>query len=167
MSDSEYEEETTYVVFDIGGTVTKEFVEKVSHKDGGCRIIGLEEGQPYLQLGDAVFEGEIDETVGTHLFFEIEERKADTSGLVPLLSSMRSTAEEGPKQQRYTVKYACQTENIVQLTPVTIKPKDDDSLDELLAAKQSASNATIFFDSLAAPSTTESNSPDIEAMEED
>jgi hypothetical protein len=60
------------------------------------------------------------------MIFEIEERKTATTGLLPLLTSMRSDSDEGPKQ-RYTVKYACATENVVTLDAVTLKRKVDET----------------------------------------
>ncbi|CAO3615200.1 unnamed protein product [Mucor hiemalis] len=94
---------------------------------GGCRITGLEEGQPFLQIGDMIFEGEVDETLGTHMIFEIEERKIETTGLLPLLSSIRADNEEATsKQPKYTLKYACQTENIIKMDTVTLEPKREE-----------------------------------------
>lgn len=61
------------------------------------------------------------------MIFEIEERKTATTGLLPLLASMRSNSDEGPKQ-RYTVKYACSTENIITFDVVTLKKKDDETI---------------------------------------
>jgi hypothetical protein len=86
------------------------------------------------------FEGEVDETLGTHLMFEIEERKVETTGLLPLLSSIRGgNNDEGEnsssnnnyeggalssKPQKYTLKYDCSTENIIKMDTVNIKPKE-------------------------------------------
>jgi hypothetical protein len=92
----------------------------------------LEEGQPYLQIGDITLEGEVDETLGTHLFFEVEERAVETSGLGPLLQSMRTEKDDDdnndtntPKQQKYTLKYDCKTDNIIKTESVSLKPKQD------------------------------------------
>ncbi|KAL7308148.1 hypothetical protein PS15m_012038 [Mucor circinelloides] len=122
MSDSEYEyeEESSYVTFDMGKTITSNFVEQKAR--AGCRIVGMEEGQPLLQLGGLTFEGTVDETIGTHLLFEIKEKVHDTKGLLPLLTSMR-TEDDAPKQQKYSVEYFCSTENTVKMDTVTIRPK--------------------------------------------
>jgi hypothetical protein len=86
----------------------------------------LEEGQPYLQIGDITLEGEVDETLGTHLFFEVEERAVETSGLGPLLQSMRTEKDDDDnKQQKYTLKYDCKTDNIIKTESVSLKPKQD------------------------------------------
>jgi hypothetical protein len=102
----------------------------------------LEEGEPYLQIGDVIYKGEIDETLGTQMLFEIEERKTATAGLLPLLASMRSENDEGPKQ-RYTVKYACATENVITLDAVTLRRKDNEltACQEKEAKKKEESNS--------------------------
>ncbi|KAI8354144.1 hypothetical protein EDC96DRAFT_271494 [Choanephora cucurbitarum] len=120
--EDEYEEETTYVVFDLGNTVTSDLLEKTAEA-GGCRIIGLEEGTPLLQLGNITLEGTIDETIGSHLMFEMKEvQPEDNTGLLPLLSSMRSDEAE-TKQQKLELKYTCSTETIVHYDAVMLQPK--------------------------------------------
>ncbi|KAI9474149.1 MAG: hypothetical protein EXX96DRAFT_580761 [Benjaminiella poitrasii] len=118
--EEEYEEESHYVEFDFGTAVSNEHIETIS-KEGGCAIIGLEEGKPYLQLGEMMFRGEIDDSLGTHLLFEINEKQQDRSGLVPLLTSMRDDDEQ--KQQRYTVKYALSTESVIPLESMKLRRK--------------------------------------------
>lgn len=84
----------------------------------------MQEGQPFLQIGDITFEGEVDETLGTHLLFEIEERKVETTGLLPLLSSIRADKEDATqKQQKYTLKYDCSIENVIKMDTVYLEPK--------------------------------------------
>jgi hypothetical protein len=83
----------------------------------------LEEGQPFLQIGDITFEGEVDETLGTHMLFEIEERKVETSGLLPLLSSIRADKEETAQKPKYTLKYDRSIENIIKMDTVILEPK--------------------------------------------
>ncbi|KAI8051890.1 uncharacterized protein B0P05DRAFT_562262 [Gilbertella persicaria] len=121
-SEDEYEEETSYVVFDMGNTITSDFISKAARTKGGCQLIGLEEGTPYLQLGDLIFEGEIDETIGSHMFFEVQEKKQeDNTGLLPLLTSMRSEGDES--KPKITLNYVDSTETIIKFESVTINPK--------------------------------------------
>ncbi|KAL9559487.1 hypothetical protein MBANPS3_000403 [Mucor bainieri] len=135
MSDSEYEyeEEVTtitglltlpglipYLTFDMGRTISSNFVDQKAR--AGCRIVGLEEGRPLLQLGGLTFEGAVDETIGTHLLFEIKEKVHDTKGLLPLLTSMR-TEDDAPKQQKYSTEYFCSTETTIRMDTVTIRPR--------------------------------------------
>lgn len=48
----------------------------------------------------------------------------ETTGLLPLLSSIRADNEDATsKQPKYTLKYACQTENIIKMDTVTLEPK--------------------------------------------
>ncbi|KAI9256253.1 hypothetical protein BY458DRAFT_519509 [Sporodiniella umbellata] len=119
-----YEEESNYVLFDLGTDATETLVEQAIQKDGGCRIIGLEEGQPFLQVGHQIYEGEIDDTIGTHLLFEIQENKRETEGLLPLLSSMR--AENETKQSKYITSYFASTEKVVNCSAITLKHKEDE-----------------------------------------
>lgn len=84
---------------------------------------GVEEGRPLLQLGGLTFEGAVDETIGTHLLFEIKEKVHDTKGLLPLLTSMR-TDDDAPKQQKYSAEYFCSTENTIRMDTVAIRPKE-------------------------------------------
>ncbi|KAK4511845.1 swr complex subunit [Mucor velutinosus] len=123
MSDSEYEyeEESSYVTFDMGRAISSSFVEQKAR--AGCRIVGMEEGRPLLQLGGLTFEGTVDETIGTHLLFEIKEKVHDTKGLLPLLTSMR-TEDDAPKQQKYSAEYFCSTENTIRMDTVTIRPRE-------------------------------------------
>ncbi|KAI9273549.1 hypothetical protein EDC94DRAFT_595224 [Helicostylum pulchrum] len=100
MSDSEYEEETTYVVFDLGKAITPQYIQEMKEKAGGCRVLGLEEGKPYIQIGNMTFEGEVDETIGTHLMFTVEE-----------------------KQKKKVLEYKCTTETVVKMDSITLDTK--------------------------------------------
>lgn len=73
-------------------------------------------------MGELIFEGKVDESIGTHLFFEIEERKAEP-GLLSLLTSIRSDGEEANKPQRYTTTFKFSTDTIVMMEPVTLQAK--------------------------------------------
>ncbi|KAI8372112.1 hypothetical protein BD560DRAFT_395195 [Blakeslea trispora] len=122
--EDEYEEETTYVVFDLGNSVTTDYLEKTTEA-GGCRITGIEEGTPILQVGNITMEGTIDETIGSHLIFEMKEAQPeDNTGLLPLLSSMRSDEAE-PKQQKLELELVCSTESIVNYETIMMKPKQN------------------------------------------
>ncbi|KAI8877936.1 hypothetical protein K501DRAFT_288128 [Backusella circina FSU 941] len=122
--DDEYEyiEEVSYVTLDMGAAATPEYIDQVANNPGGCRLIGLEEGKAYLQLGTFVFEGAPDETIGTHMLFEINESQRETTGLLPLLSSMRSEPTDGPKS-RYVASYLCSTEKYIQMNPISLEKK--------------------------------------------
>lgn len=75
-------------------------------------------------MGELIFQGQVDETIGSHLYFEIEERKSETTGLLPLLTSIRSDTEEASKPQRYTATYKFSTETLVTMEPVTLLKKN-------------------------------------------
>lgn len=60
----------------------------------------MEEGKPYVQIGDMTFEGEVDETVGTHLMFTVEE-----------------------KQKKQVLEYKCSTETTVKMDTITLETK--------------------------------------------
>ena len=70
-NDSEYEEESSYVVLDLGSAIGIERIPYVKH----FHLIGMEENRPVLQLGNFVFQGQVDETVGTDLIFHGADKK--------------------------------------------------------------------------------------------
>lgn len=104
------------------------------------------------------FEGQVNETIGTHLMFEMEERKVETSGLLPLLSSIRgddstTTSENdnsetlavtAAKPQKYTLKYDCSTENIIKMDTVNIRPKQEPEKEETDPTDDGATLAALF-----------------------
>lgn len=82
---------------------------------------GLEEGRPYLQLGDITLEGTVDETIGTHLLFEMQDRGLDSTNILSSITPSRADTE--PKELRKALKYECSTENVITLETVTLTPK--------------------------------------------
>ncbi|KAJ3281571.1 hypothetical protein HK104_011393 [Borealophlyctis nickersoniae] len=81
-SSEEYEEETTYVVLDLGSDFTKEMIEAAATVHDGVSLIngnqrktkkmylqGLDTPTPFLRVGNLIYKGTLDQTVGTDLIF--------------------------------------------------------------------------------------------------
>ncbi|CAO3593539.1 unnamed protein product [Absidia cylindrospora] len=84
-SDSDYIEETSYVIVDLSANLTEEAIRTLTEERGGMAMTNLTESPIYAQLGTQTFCGELDNPVGSYLLFEMEEKKTDTSGLLPML----------------------------------------------------------------------------------
>ncbi|KAI8820825.1 uncharacterized protein EV422DRAFT_596095 [Fimicolochytrium jonesii] len=67
--EDEWEEETKYVVLDLGTEVDAETVQAAAAKYEGLSIIGLDTATPVLRIGNMVFKGALDRTLGTDLIF--------------------------------------------------------------------------------------------------
>lgn len=64
-------------------------------------------------------EGTIDETIGTHLMFEMQD-KDQPKNVPPMpITPNKITPKEGKK----TLVYECSTENIITMETVTLLPK--------------------------------------------
>ncbi|KAI8827286.1 uncharacterized protein EV422DRAFT_34744 [Fimicolochytrium jonesii] len=67
--EDEWEEETKYLVLDVGTEVDAETVQAAATKYEGLSIIGLDTPTPILRVGNMVFKGSLDRTLGTDLIF--------------------------------------------------------------------------------------------------
>ncbi|GAN07873.1 hypothetical protein MAM1_0180c07377 [Mucor ambiguus] len=131
MSDSEYEYEEEVAIIELltlpdlipSSSLVTTYLKCIENMSAHHGMQGVEEGRPLLQLGGLTFEGAVDETIGTHLLFEIKEKVHNTKGLLPLLTSMR-TEDDAPKQQKYSTEYFCSTESTIRMDTVTIRPKE-------------------------------------------
>ncbi|KAG0175121.1 hypothetical protein DFQ28_005032 [Apophysomyces sp. BC1034] len=117
--DDEYEEESTYVVFDLGTEIAGDALERLTQANGGVAISGIDTTKPIMQLGAQYFEGTLDEYIGDPLLFEINERKTETSGLLPLLTSMREE-EDAPRQPRLETNYKRMVNKVFKFEKVEI-----------------------------------------------
>ncbi|KAI8921073.1 hypothetical protein DFJ77DRAFT_448440 [Powellomyces hirtus] len=67
--EDEWEEETRYIVLDLGTEVTSETVQAAAASHEGVSIVGLDSSAPHLRVGNLVFRGTLDRTLGTDLIF--------------------------------------------------------------------------------------------------
>ncbi|ORZ05444.1 hypothetical protein BCR42DRAFT_428304 [Absidia repens] len=128
-SDSDYIEETSYVIMDLSADLTEEAIRTLTEKRDGMALTDLTESPIYAQLGTQTFCGELDDPVGSYLLFEMEEKKTDASGLLPMLSSMRQTENgivQEEKQTKWQAKYRHQVDKVIKAKQVEIALKSQD-----------------------------------------
>ncbi|KAI8335451.1 hypothetical protein BC941DRAFT_430369 [Chlamydoabsidia padenii] len=131
-TDDEYIEETSYVIMDLTAYHTEEAIRSMTKETGGMAITNLMDSPIYTQLGPETYMGELDDPIGSYLLFELEEKKTDTSSLLPMLSSMQQTYREDqddPRQQqhqqtKWQASYRFQADKIVKSKQVKLGPKD-------------------------------------------
>ncbi|KAI9315298.1 hypothetical protein BX666DRAFT_1811632, partial [Dichotomocladium elegans] len=130
--DDEYEEETVHVLLDLGDAFSVETLEQLAKEKAEIQILDLESGKPYIKIGEGIFRGNLDDLASSNLLFEVSERERDTSGLLPLLSTMRNNSEEGTPQtrqnatfQRYSMKYMGEADKVISCQRVTLVPKKE------------------------------------------
>ncbi|ORX92071.1 hypothetical protein K493DRAFT_339004 [Basidiobolus meristosporus CBS 931.73] len=104
----EYEEEVNYIVLDLGTEVTTDMLK--SSGTDGYSLMGLDTESPYLKIGNMVFKGQYDETLGTELVF-------CPSG------NTNSTQQKTETSEAKEVKYFCHTTKKITLSKVNLQPK--------------------------------------------
>jgi len=74
-NDEEWEEESTYMIMDLGSDLTIDLLKRSLEINNGYSIIGLDTDQPMFKIGNFVYKGEVDYSLGTDLIFEIDDSK--------------------------------------------------------------------------------------------
>ena len=79
------------------------------------------------------------------MLFQLEERKVETEGLLPLLSSIRYDNESSAQKQKYDLKYDRSIENIVRMDTITLEKKEkvEDTKMEEVQEDPSAENSLV------------------------
>uniref|UniRef100_H3DPF4 Ral transcription factor IIIC subunit 6 n=1 Tax=Tetraodon nigroviridis TaxID=99883 RepID=H3DPF4_TETNG len=67
--EDEWEEEEQLVVVELSGIINTDFMSKC---DGTCKILDIDSERPMMQVGQYVFAGEYEDTLGTCVLFEEE-----------------------------------------------------------------------------------------------
>ncbi|KAI9025062.1 hypothetical protein CLU79DRAFT_746092 [Phycomyces nitens] len=109
---------------DLSNDVTTDLVSSLAKANGGARITGLESDKIYFQAGSYFFVGELDETVGESMIFEVEESKFENSGLFPLLNSMKYNKEDKQKLAHIKTTFACKTTRVIMMDKVDLVTTD-------------------------------------------
>ncbi|KAJ3327938.1 hypothetical protein HDU76_010858 [Blyttiomyces sp. JEL0837] len=65
----EWEEETSYLVLDLGPEVPADAIKSAVKSFEGLSLIGLESPNPMLRIGNMIFKGSFDSTLGTDMVF--------------------------------------------------------------------------------------------------
>ncbi|TPX71061.1 hypothetical protein SpCBS45565_g01296 [Spizellomyces sp. 'palustris'] len=118
----EWEEEvwTTYVVLDLGTEVTVDSVKAAATEYDGVSLIGLDTPSPYLRVGNLMFKGAFDRTIGTDMIFaasvQDENRpKRPPTGPLPLSTD--------PNRPDVSMTYLGQSTMKTKFMRVTLEPR--------------------------------------------
>ncbi|KAI8089125.1 uncharacterized protein BX664DRAFT_332246 [Halteromyces radiatus] len=131
-SDDDYIEETSYVIMDLSADMTEEAILNLAEEHGGIAMTDLMQSPIYCQLGHHTFRGQLDDPVGSFLLFEMEEKqRTEASGLIPMLSSMRTERNQG-RSTKWTAKYRFQVNKVMKTEQVALTDKHqvEDNQDE-------------------------------------
>ncbi|XP_072241839.1 general transcription factor 3C polypeptide 6 [Leuresthes tenuis] len=74
--EDEWEEEEQLVVVELSGIINNDFLSKCR---GTCKILDIDSEKPMMQVGQYVFAGEYEDTLGTCVLFEEVPRKVKSS----------------------------------------------------------------------------------------
>ncbi|XP_015239465.1 PREDICTED: general transcription factor 3C polypeptide 6 isoform X2 [Cyprinodon variegatus] len=87
--EDEWEEEEQLVVVELSGIINNDFLSKCQST---CKILDVDSERPMMQVGQYVFAGEYEDTLGTCVLFEEEPKKG------------KATSSPGLKYMCNTVK---------------------------------------------------------------
>ncbi|KAM7414466.1 hypothetical protein PAMA_019336 [Pampus argenteus] len=73
--DDEWEEEEQLVVVELSGIINNDYLFKGG---GTCKILDIDSEKPMMQVGQYVFAGEYEDTLGTCVLFEEQLHKGNT-----------------------------------------------------------------------------------------
>ncbi|CAG5958097.1 unnamed protein product [Menidia menidia] len=76
--EDEWEEEEQLVVMELSGIINNDFLSKGR---GKCKILDIDGEKPMMQVGQYVFAGEYEDTLGTCVLFEELPQKGKSSDL--------------------------------------------------------------------------------------
>nr|XP_046248959.1 general transcription factor 3C polypeptide 6 [Scatophagus argus] len=72
--EDEWEEEEQLVVVELSGIINNDFLSK---SRGACKILDIDSEKPLMQVGQYVFAGEYEDTLGTCVLFEEGPQKGE------------------------------------------------------------------------------------------
>ncbi|XP_041853214.1 general transcription factor 3C polypeptide 6 [Melanotaenia boesemani] len=88
--EDEWEEEERLVVVELSGIINNDFLSKCR---GTCKILDIDSEKPMMQVGQYVFAGEYEDTLGTCVLFEEKQQKGK-SNIGPELQYMCHTMKK-------------------------------------------------------------------------
>ena len=106
-------DEETLVHVHVSGVFQKDLGKQTRTK-----FVGLDSGEPVVQLGNQVFAGHYEDIVGTALFFESNKGKKPGEDRDPVF--------EGPERE-VDLSYKCKTNRRLVLKRVFLKAKNMDA----------------------------------------
>ena len=91
---------------------------KSGGQDLASKFIGLDSEQPIVQIGNQVFAGTFEDTLGTSLFFTVDEKPTDQDD--EEIPDLEKVFDNSPSK---TVKYVCKSDKKLVLKRVFLTPK--------------------------------------------
>ncbi|KAI9006396.1 hypothetical protein DFJ74DRAFT_741235 [Hyaloraphidium curvatum] len=143
LDDDEWEEETTYVVLDLGPNFAEgNLLEEAIARNGTYQLVGLDRANPFLRIGTAYFKGERVETIGTDLVFAAENHPGPASA--PAAGAQRQSQgwrritsrppvpppgsfQPPPPQQRKEPTLVCKTTKRIMFQQVKLSLKGEEA----------------------------------------
>ncbi|XP_060891301.1 general transcription factor 3C polypeptide 6 [Labrus mixtus] len=101
--EDEWEEEEQLVVVELSGIIDNDFLTKTR---GTCKILDIDSEKPMIQVGQYVFAGEYEDTLGSCVLFEEGPQKGQ--------------ADSGPE-----LKYMCHTVKKLMMQRVFLTEKKE------------------------------------------
>ncbi|KAI8593347.1 hypothetical protein BDZ88DRAFT_139496 [Geranomyces variabilis] len=140
--DDEWEEETKYIVLDVGSELAAADVQAAAAEHQGVSIIGLDSATPYLRIGDMIFQGAVDRTLGTDLIFATSAQDGTRAqralrGPLPLSTDLNRPGIE--------MTYVGQSTLKAQFTRISLEKRPDPSAAEGTSTEATAPHARTVF----------------------
>ncbi|XP_034542495.1 general transcription factor 3C polypeptide 6 isoform X2 [Notolabrus celidotus] len=104
--DDEWEEEEQLVVVELSGIINNDFMTKCR---GTCKILDIDSEKPMMQIGQYVFAGEYEDTLGTCVLFEEGPSKGKTNGGPELKYTCHTVRKLMMQRIFLTEKKECET----------------------------------------------------------
>ena len=84
------------------------------------KFIGLDTEQPIVQIGNQVFAGTFEDTIGTSLFFTLDDKDKDEAVLPAAAEGKERVFDNAPTKR---VEYVCKADKKLILKRVFLTPK--------------------------------------------
>jgi hypothetical protein len=115
-ADDEYED--VYVVLELAGVQPQYLLACETYS-----LIGLDTPTPMLQLGNAIFRGSHEDTIGTSLIFSKDPELAATPGSLPLTVSASQLAGSTQESTGAEYRLACESKQKICFQRVLLEPR--------------------------------------------
>ncbi|KAJ3164629.1 hypothetical protein HDU88_005277 [Geranomyces variabilis] len=135
-------EETKYIVLDVGSELAAADVQAAAAEHQGVSIIGLDSPTPYLRIGNMIFQGAVDRTLGTDLIFATSAQDGTRAqralrGPLPLSTDLNRPGIE--------MTYVGQSTLKAQFTRISLEKRPDPSAAEGTSTEATAPHARTVF----------------------
>ncbi|KAJ3124157.1 60S ribosomal protein L38 [Nowakowskiella sp. JEL0407] len=121
IDDEEWEEETTYVILDLGSDSSPQTIHQLAQNYEGISILGLETATPFLRIGNIHYKGQVERGLGTHMIFNSNRTIEETP------NNEQDNLNKSKEKPR--MEYEGSTTRIVRFSRVELKKKDENMAD--------------------------------------